>query len=57
MKLAESDFAMGIKFFAKKINVTGYTFTLSNFKHHLYKLPPLFGIYALNCVCKIVLIV
>lgn len=32
MKLAESDFAMGIKFFAKKINVTDYTFTLSNFK-------------------------
>lgn len=24
MKLAESDFAMGIKFFAKKINVTDY---------------------------------
>lgn len=57
MKLAESDFAMGIKFFAKKINVTDYTFTLSNCKHHLYKLPPLFGIYALNCVCKLVLIV
>lgn len=53
MKLAESNFAMGIKFFAKKMT----TFTLSNCKHHLYKLPPLFGIYALNCVRKIVLIV
>lgn len=55
MKLAESNFAIGIKFFAKKMLQT--TFTLSNCKHHLYKLPPLFGIYALNCVRKIVLIV
>lgn len=57
MKLVESDFVMGIKFFVKKINVIDYIFMFLNFKYYLYKLLFLFGIYVLNCVCKIVFIV
>lgn len=57
MKLVESDFVMGIKFFVKKINVIDYIFMFLNFKYYLYKFLFLFSIYVLNCVCKIVFIV
>lgn len=53
MKLVESDFVMGIKFFVKKINVIDYIFMFLNCKYYLYK----FLFFVLNCVCKIVFIV
>lgn len=36
MKLVESDFVMGIKFFVKKINVIDYIFMFLNFKNIIY---------------------